>query len=89
MGAYYNMLGSVDVERSDCSRAADLESIHAGIQDCVGFGQLGRVVFGVMEERMVGQVRALTAAKGEEGNEPQEMRWSCVLGDVLGQQGRH
>ena len=88
-GAYYNMLGSVDVERSDCSRAADRESIHAGIRDSVGFGELGRMVFGVMEEWMVGEVRALAAAKGEEGNEPEEMRWSCVLGDVLGQQGRH
>ena len=35
-GAYYNMLGRVDVARSDCSRAADRESIHAGIRDSVG-----------------------------------------------------
>ena len=37
-GAYYKMLGRVNVERSDCSRAADRESIHAGIRDSVGFG---------------------------------------------------
>jgi hypothetical protein len=41
------------VERSECSRAADRESIHAGIRDSVGFGALGRMVFGVMEGRMV------------------------------------
>ena len=52
-GSYYNMLGSVNVETSECSRAADRESIHAGIRDSVGFGQLGRMVFGVMEEWMV------------------------------------
>ena len=49
-GAYYNMLGRVNVERSECSRAADRDSIHAGIRDSVGFGALGRMVFGVMEE---------------------------------------
>ena len=31
----------------------DRESIHAGIRDSVGFGALGRMVFGVMEGRMV------------------------------------
>jgi hypothetical protein len=43
--AYYNMLGRVNVERSECSRAADRESIHAGIRDSVGFGALGRASF--------------------------------------------
>ena len=42
-GAYCNMLGRVDVAGSDCPRAADRESIHAGIRDSVGFGQLGRM----------------------------------------------
>ena len=68
-GAYYNMLGRVDVARSDCSRAADRESIHAGIRDSVGFGELGRMVFGVMEEWMVGELQAQAAAKREEGDE--------------------
>ena len=45
-GVYYNMLGRVDVARSDCSRAADRESIHAGIRDSVGFGELGRMCLG-------------------------------------------
>ena len=86
--AYYNMLGRVDVARSDCSRAADRESIHAGIRDSVGFGQLGRMVFGVMEEWMVGELQAQAAAKREEGDERGEMAWCLVLGTVLGQQGR-
>jgi tetratricopeptide (TPR) repeat protein len=88
VGAYYNMLGRVDVARSDCSRAADRESIHAGIRDSVGFGQLGRMVLGVMEEWMVGELQAQAAAKREEGDERGEMRWCLVLGTVLGEQGR-
>jgi hypothetical protein len=78
----------VDVARSDCSRAADRESIHAGIRDIVGFGELGPMVFGVMEEWMVGQLQAQVAAKREEGDERGEMLWCSVLGKVLDDQGR-
>jgi tetratricopeptide (TPR) repeat protein len=88
-GSYYRMLGTVNVETSECSRTADRDSIYSGIRDSVGFGQLGRMVFGVMEEWMVGELRAQAAAKREEGDEGGEMRWKCVLGTVLGQQGRH
>jgi tetratricopeptide (TPR) repeat protein len=88
IGAYYNMLGRVDVARSDCSRAADRESIHARIRDSVGFGQLGRMVFGVMEQWMVGELQAQAAANWEEGDERGEMKWCSVLGAVLGLQGR-
>ncbi len=63
-------------------------AIHAGIRDSVGFGQLGRMVFGVMEGWMVEELRAEAAAKREAGDEEEEMRWSGVLGAVLGQQGR-
>ncbi len=83
------MLGSVNVETSECSRAADRESIHAGIRDSVGFGQLGRMVFGVMEGWMAEEVRAQVAAKRISGNAKAELRWITVLGAVLGQQGRH
>jgi tetratricopeptide (TPR) repeat protein len=88
-GAYYNMLGSVNVERSECSRAADRESIHAGIRDSVGFGVLGRMVFGVMEEWMVEELWAEVAARQRDGDEKGEMRWSGTMGSVLGDQGRH
>jgi tetratricopeptide (TPR) repeat protein len=87
-GAYYNMLGRVNVERSECSRAADRESIHAGIRDSVGFGALGRMVFGVMEGWMVEELRAEVAARQRDGDEG-EMRWRCVMGNVLRDQGRH
>ena len=87
-GSYYRMLGTVNVETSECSRTADRDSIHCGIRDSVGFGELGRMVFGVMEEWMVEELRAQAAAKREEGDERGEMEWSCVLGTVLGQQGR-
>ena len=88
-GAYYNMLGRVNVERSECSRAADRESIHAGIRDSVGFGALGRMVFGVMEEWMVEELRAEVAARQRDGDEEGEMEWSDVMGSVMGDQGRH
>jgi tetratricopeptide (TPR) repeat protein len=88
-GAYCNMLGRVNVERSECSRVADRESIHAGIRDSVGFGALGRMVFGVMEEWMVEELRAEVAARQRDGNEEGEMRWSGVMGHVLRDQGRH
>ena len=72
--AYYNMLGRVDVARSDCSRAADRESIHAGIRDSVGFAALGRMVFGVMEEWMVEELQAEVAVRQCDGDEDGEMR---------------
>ena len=78
------MLGRVNVERSECSRAADRESIHAGIRDSVGFGALGRMVFGVMEGWMVEELRAEVAARRRDGDERGEMRWSDVMGNVLG-----
>ncbi len=46
---YYGMLGRVNAETSDCSRAADRESIHEGIRRSVGFAKLSRMVFGVMD----------------------------------------
>jgi tetratricopeptide (TPR) repeat protein len=91
-GAYYNMLGRVNEERSECSRAADQESIHAGIRDSVGFSALGRMVFGVMEEWMVEELRAEVAARRQlrrDGDEEGEMFWSLVIGNVLYHQGRH
>jgi tetratricopeptide (TPR) repeat protein len=87
--SYYRMLGTVNVESSECSRTADRDSIHSGIRDSVGFGELGRLVFGVMEEWMVEELRAQAGAKRDEGNERGEMEWSNVLGDVLYRQGRH
>jgi hypothetical protein len=81
--AYYNMLRRVNVARSECSRAEDRESIHAGIRDSVGFGDLGRMVFGVMEEWMVQELRAQVAAKQGDGDERRQMRWSGVLGSIL------
>ena len=60
-GEYYKMLGTVNVEASDCSRPADRASIHDGIRGSVGFAKLSRMVFGVLEELMEGQLRAQVA----------------------------
>jgi hypothetical protein len=87
-----NVLAAQDVppalQRCRRSRAADRESIHAGIRDSVGFGALGRMVFGVMEGWMVEELRAEVAARQRDGDEEGEMRWSCVMGNVLRDQGR-
>jgi hypothetical protein len=88
-GEYYNMLGRVNAETSDCSRASDRESIHEGIRRSVGFATLGRMVFGVMEgwieERLRGQATASAAA----GDEREAMGWKGRLAAILAQQGRY
>ncbi len=88
-GSYLSMLGTLNVETSDCAGAADRECVHAGIRESVGFGELGQMVLSMMEEWMVEELRAQAAAKQEAGDEKEEMEWSCVLGDVLSQQGKH
>jgi len=88
-GKYYNMLGRVNAETSDCSRAADRESIHEGIRRSVGFGKLSRMVFQVLEGWMEGELRAQAAAELEAGREAEAMDWNAVLAAVFLQQGRH
>jgi hypothetical protein len=88
-GEYYNMLGRVNAETSDCSRAADRESIHEGIRRSVGFAKLSRMVFGVMEGWMEERLRGEVAASAAAGDEFKAMAWNMVLAIVLGQQGRN
>ena len=87
--AYYNMLGRVNAETSDCSRAADRESIHEGIRRSVGFGKLSRMVFGVMEGWMEEQLRGQAAASAAAGDEKEAMAWNATIAHVFAQQGRH
>jgi hypothetical protein len=87
--AYYNMLGRVNAETSDCSRAADRESIHEGIRRSVGFGKLSRMVFGVMEGWMEEQLRGQAAASAAAGDEMGAMVWNATLAAILLDQGRH
>jgi len=86
---YYNMLGRVNAETSDCSRAADRESIHEGIRRSVGFGKLSRMVFGVMEGWMEEQLRGQAAASAAAGDEKGAMVWNATLAAVFSEQGRH
>ena len=86
---YYDMLGTVNAERSDCSRPADRISIHGAIRDSVGFGRLGRMVFGVLEEWMEGQLRAQVTLSEEAGDDADAIEWTETLARVLSDQGRH
>ena len=87
--AYYSMLGRVNAETSNCSRAADRESIHEGIRRSVGFGKLSRMVFGVMEGWMEEQLRGQAAASAAAGDEGEAMDWNGTIATVFSQQGRH
>ena len=86
---YYNMLGTANPERSDCSRPADRVSIHDAIRGSVGFGPLSRMVFGVLEEWMEGQMRGKAASCEEAGEDEEAMKWNQTLALVLSEQGRH
>jgi hypothetical protein len=86
---YYNMLGRVNAEASNCSKAEDRESIFESIRHSVGFSDLNRMLFKVledwMEERLRGQATALSAA----GDEEMAMAWKATLANVLMLQGRN
>ena len=86
---YYTMLGTVNAETSECSRPADRASIHDGIRSSVGFGKLSRMVFGVLEEWMEGQLRAQVASCEEAGEDAEATEWNYTLALVLSQQGKH
>jgi len=85
---YYKMLGTVNAEASDCSRPSDRASILDGIRSSVGFATLSRMVFGVLEEWMEGQLRAQVASCEETGEDEEAMRWTATLASVLSDQGR-
>ncbi len=87
---YYNMLGRVDAERSDCSRASDRTSIHDAIRSTVGFAKLNRMVIEVLEGWMDKELRqqlAASEASNGDGN-ANPTAWKHTLGIVLHQQGR-
>ena len=86
---YYKMLGTVNAETSDCSRPADRARIHDGIRSSVGFEKLSRMVFGVLEEWMEGQLRGKAASCEEVSEVAEAMKWNQTLALVLLQQGRH
>jgi hypothetical protein len=88
-GEYYNMLGSVNAEKSECSRSGDRVGIHDGIRSSVGFVKLNRMVFGVLEEWMEGQLRAQVASCEVAGEESNAMEWNMPLACVLFDQGRY
>jgi hypothetical protein len=86
---YYKMLGTVNAETSDCSRPADRVSIHDSIRSSVGFVKLSRMVFGVLEEWMEGQLQAQVALCEEAGEDAEAIDWKQNFASVLSEQGRH
>ena len=88
-GEYYGMLGRVNAETSECSRASDRESIHEGIRRSVGFAKLSRMVFGVMEGWMEERLRGQAAESAAAGDESEAMDWNAVLAAMLSRQGRN
>ena len=86
---YYNMLGRVNAETSDCSRASDRESIHEGIRRSVGFAKLSRMVYGVMEGWMLETLQVQVSKSTAAGNINYAMEWNKAIAAVLAQQGRY
>jgi hypothetical protein len=86
---YYRMLGRVNAETSECSRASDRESIHEGIRRSVGFAKLSRMVFGVMEGWMEERLRGQAAVSAAAGDEAMAMYWNALLAAVFLDQGRY
>ncbi len=86
---YYTMLGTVNAETSECSRPDDRASIHDGIRSSVGFGKLSRMVFGVLEQWMEGQLRMQVASCEEAGENEEAMELNRTLALVLSYQGRY
>ena len=86
--SYMRMLGRVDAEKSQCSRPKDLESILEGIRSSVGFEKLNRMVFGVIEEWMVGQLRAEMIASRDRGDDLVAISWNEGLSILLSELGR-
>lgn len=84
---YKNMLGTIDVEKSECSRREDRDSIHEGIRNTVGFVQLSRMVFGVLEEWIQKQLESQALACAEAGNFLQAIHWNEILGIMMQSQG--
>ena len=88
-GEYNKMLGTVNAETSGCSRIDDRRIIHDCIREKIGFGQLNRMVIGVIEEWMDEQLQAQVAVCEKAGKEMEVMKWKATRANFLSDQGRH
>jgi hypothetical protein len=86
---YYMMLGRVNAETSNCSRASDRDCIHESIRRSVGFAKLNRMVFGVLEGWMEEQLREQVTASTANGQDHDAMVWNSVSALFFRLQGRH
>ena len=83
------MLGRIDAEKCNCSRAEDRQSIHEGIRSSVGFAKLSRMVFGVMEGWLEEQLRKHAAVSAAGGNVYDSLALRSALASVLLLKGQH
>ena len=88
LDAYLNMLGRINAETSDYSRADDRRSIHEGIRCSVGFAKLSRMVFGVMEGWMKEQLHGQAAASAAAGDTTGNRQWNLMLSLFYRVQGK-
>jgi len=79
------MMCSVSAERSDCSRESDRQSIHAAIQETVGFDHLNRAIVEVMEKWMLQQFDQHLETQDEEQVHLAKSQMAVMLCD----QGRY
>jgi hypothetical protein len=93
---YYNMLGRVDAECCDCSRALDRESIREAIRSTVGFEKLNRMVIEVLERWMDKELRQQLEAAIAVSNSDGQMHalkdvseLQHTLGSILHMKGRY
>lgn len=76
---------SVSVERSECSRESDRQSIHSAIQETVGFDHLNCVIIEVIERWMFRQLDQNSETQDEEEAHSSKAQIAAMLCD----QGRY
>ena len=87
-GAFYDMLGQVNTEKSECSRAADRDRIFAAVRGLDGgFSGLDRSVLSTMTEWLQRQLEEEMAAAAASGQKNVECRMMSALAGLFESMG--
>jgi tetratricopeptide (TPR) repeat protein len=87
--AFYEFLGSVNSESSECSRESDRESIFAAVCASVGFAGLDAVVRRTLAAWMVRQLQLRIDGARAVGDDVEMADWLDALGGLYREQGMH